>query len=87
MELKIGIITVSDRSSRGERPDQSGPELTSAVRDQGWLPLKVRIVPDDLERIKETLIDWCDQENLDVILTTGGTGFSPGTSLPKRPGR
>ncbi|MDZ7843737.1 MAG: MogA/MoaB family molybdenum cofactor biosynthesis protein [Anaerolineales bacterium] len=83
MELKIGIITVSDRSSRGERPDQSGPELTSAVRDQGWLPLKVRIVPDDLERIKETLIDWCDQENLDVILTTGGTGFSPRDVTPE----
>lgn len=83
MELKIGIITVSDRSSRGERPDQSGPELTSAVRGQGWLPLKVRIVPDDREKIKEILIDWCDQENLDVILTTGGTGFSPRDVTPE----
>lgn len=83
MELKFGILTVSDRSSRGERLDKSGPELASAVRKQGWLALKVKIVPDDVEEIKETLVNWCDQENLDVILTTGGTGFSPRDVTPE----
>jgi molybdopterin adenylyltransferase len=74
--LRIGILTVSDRSARGERPDASGPALQKQVVDQGWLVSQMDIVPDDFLALKEILIQWVDRGDLDVILTTGGTGFS-----------
>jgi len=76
MARRIGILPVSDRSSRGERPDASGPALESAVIAQGWAVVQKAIVPDDREAIQETLADWADAGQVDVILTTGGTGFS-----------
>jgi molybdenum cofactor synthesis domain-containing protein len=76
MTLRVGILTVSDRSSRGERPDASGPALESAVIAQGWEVVKQAVVPDDRAVIQETLEGWVDSGQVDVILTTGGTGFS-----------
>jgi len=81
--LRIGILTVSDRSSRGERPDASGPALQKQVLDQGWRISQVDIVPDDFQALEEILIQWTDSGNLDVILTTGGTGFSPRDITPE----
>lgn len=83
MTLKIGILTVSDRSSRGEREDVSGPALKGAVLEQGWDVVEQGIVPDDLSALKETLSRWADAERCDVILTTGGTGFSPRDVTPE----
>lgn len=83
MSLKIGILTVSDRSSRGEREDASGPALREAVLEQGWEVVEQGIVPDDLATLKETLSLWADSERCDVILTTGGTGFSPRDVTPE----
>lgn len=83
MTLKIGILTVSDRSSRGERADASGPALQEAVLEQGWEVVEQGIVPDDLAILKETLSLWADSERCDVILTTGGTGFSPRDVTPE----
>ncbi len=83
MTLKIGILTVSDRSSRGERPDASGPALQEVVLEQGWDVVEQGIVPDDLAVLKETLSRWADSERCDVILTTGGTGFSPRDVTPE----
>jgi molybdenum cofactor synthesis domain-containing protein len=83
MSLRIGILTVSDRSSRGERPDASGPALESAVLAQGWVVAQKTIVPDDRVAIQETLAGWADAGQVDVILTTGGTGFSPRDVTPE----
>src|SRR5574341_1229800 len=83
MTLRIGILTVSDRSSRGERPDTSGPALESAVIAQGWTVAKKAIVPDDLRMIQQSLVEWVDGDQVDVILTTGGTGFNPRDVTPE----
>ena len=76
MSLRIGILTVSDRSARGERVDASGPALVKAVKAQGWQVVRTEIVPDGLEQIRAILLAWCATGEVDVILTTGGTGFS-----------
>jgi len=76
MSIRIGIVTVSDRSSRGERPDTSGSALSEAVTQQGWQVIRTTIVPDNLEQISKILVEWSDSGDMDIILTTGGTGFS-----------
>jgi molybdopterin adenylyltransferase len=83
MKLKIGIITVSDRSARGERPDASGPALEKEVQAQGWQVTHKKIAPDDLMPLRDLLVSWADSGDLDVILTTGGTGFSPRDVTPE----
>ena len=83
MEIGFGILTVSDRSSRGERPDASGPALEALVSSHGWQVVKKDIVPDDGERLQAVLSAWADSGELDVILTTGGTGFSPRDVTPE----
>lgn len=74
--IRFGIITLSDRSSRGERDDQSGPALARLIQAEGWSLAKESILPDDEAAISQLLIEWVDSNELDVILTTGGTGFS-----------
>jgi molybdenum cofactor synthesis domain-containing protein len=81
--LRFGILTVSDRSSQGIRPDVSGPELTNAVRQRGWNILRTGIVPDDVTDIQRVLAEWADSGDVDIILTTGGTGFSPRDITPE----
>lgn len=83
MNIRIGILTVSDRSASGQRVDTSGPSLAEALRSLGWEIQKMEIVPDEREAIQKTLITWSDEGNLDVILTTGGTGFSPRDVTPE----
>ncbi len=81
--LRFGVLTVSDRSSQGQRPDASGPALEGAIHARGWKVLQRLTVPDDVETIRKTLIDWVETGGLDVILTTGGTGFSPRDLTPE----
>ena len=81
--LKFGILTVSDRSSRGERPDLSGPALVDVVHAQGWEVILSETIPDELELIRSRLILWADGSNMDVILATGGTGFAPRDVTPE----
>ncbi len=76
MSIRFGILTLSDRSSRGVRPDSSGPALAALLEAQHWSVVKQQILPDDESSIREILISWADSRQLDVILTTGGTGFS-----------
>lgn len=83
MEIKFGIITVSDRSSRGERLDASGPLLAEAIRTHGWSVVRTVIIPDDFDQIKNSLVSWADSTQLDIILTTGGTGFAPRDITPE----
>ena len=82
-KLRIGILTVSDRSSRDERPDLSGPVLVEMVKDQDWGVVETLIVPDDLDVLRDTLSMWADSGDMDIILTTGGTGFSPRDITPE----
>jgi molybdenum cofactor synthesis domain-containing protein len=83
MVLRVGIVTVSDRSSRGERKDASGPALAQQVVSQGWEISQMEIVPDELLVIQNLLAAWADAGNLDLILTTGGTGFTPRDITPE----
>ncbi len=83
MTLRIGILTVSDRSARGERSDLSGNALAQAIVEEGWQVARQAILPDELEELSETLSDWADSGELDVILTTGGTGFAPRDVTPE----
>lgn len=83
MSLRFGILTVSDRSARGERPDLSGPALIDLVTSQGWKVERAAVLADDLAALRETLSIWADGAELDVILTTGGTGFSPRDVTPE----
>ncbi len=76
MTIRIAVLTASDRSARRERPDASGPAIEEVVRAQGWEIVRRAIVPDDLESLKAQLLEWAHADDVDVILTTGGTGFS-----------
>lgn len=82
--MNIGILTVSDRSARGERADESGPLLCDIVTSA--LAARVAqyaIVADDRAQIAATLVQWCDELDLDIILTSGGTGFAPRDVTPE----
>jgi len=83
MTLRYGILTLSDRSARGERSDSSGPALASLIQAEGWSVTKQAILPDEASAIREILISWADSGEMDVILTTGGTGFSPRDITPE----
>ncbi|HMR98951.1 MAG TPA: MogA/MoaB family molybdenum cofactor biosynthesis protein [Anaerolineales bacterium] len=83
MTIRFGILTLSDRSSRGEREDVSGPALARRIEGEGWLARRQLILPDDEPSIRETLASWADSGELDVILTTGGSGFAPRDVTPE----
>ena len=81
--MRFGILTISDRSSRGERADTSGPALVEVINARGWQIVKSDIIPDELDIISKNLIAWVDSGELDVLLTTGGTGFAPRDVTPE----
>jgi molybdopterin adenylyltransferase len=81
--LRFAILTISDRSARGERPDLSGPALTQVVQEQGWQVVRADLLPDDQALISERLSTWCDSGEVDIVLTTGGTGFGPRDVTPE----
>lgn len=83
MTLRFAILTISDRSSRGERPDSSGPALVELVQSKGWQVVRQDIVPDEMNAIQDTLRSWADGVGVDVVLTTGGTGFAPRDVTPE----
>ncbi|MCK4671426.1 MAG: hypothetical protein KAT47_02715 [Candidatus Aegiribacteria sp.] len=71
-----GILTVSDSTSRGERDDLSGPALIELLHSNDFLPARYAVVPDEVTEITAKLTKWCEDGFLDVLFTTGGTGFS-----------
>ncbi len=81
--LRFAILTASDRSARGERPDLSGPALAELVNSRGWTVVRQDILPDDLIALRKTLSAWADRGDLDIILVTGGTGFAPRDVTPE----
>lgn len=80
--IDIGVLTISDRASRGEREDLSGIIIKELMGKISGNVKEYRICSDDLKDIKENLIDMCNL-NLDIVLTTGGTGFSPRDNTPE----
>lgn len=78
-----GILTVSDKGSRGERRDTSGENLKKILAAGGFMVTAYAIVPDRPEAIRETLLDWVDNRALDLIVTTGGTGVAPSDLTPE----
>ena len=84
MSIQVGVLTVSDRSYRGEYEDRSGPLIREIVTDRLGATVELEaIVPDSLLIIQGTLTVWCDKVGLDLVLTTGGTGFAPRDVTPE----
>jgi len=83
VKLNVGVLTISDRSAAGKREDLSGPALVRAVQDAGWSVTQTAIVPDDFQVIVDLLTSWSEDGSCSVILTTGGTGFSPRDITPE----
>jgi len=81
--IKVGILTLSDKGSKGEREDLSGKALKDFSEVEGWKVIKYEIIPDEKEQIVEILKIWVDKEKLDFIITTGGTGVYPRDVTPE----
>lgn len=81
--FSVGIITVSDKGSKGERTDASGPAVEELIKQIGGRVEKYIIVPDKKQDIKEAIIEMADDLGLNLILTTGGTGFSKSDVTPE----
>ena len=81
--MRVAILTVSDRSAAGERDDLSGPTLVSMAERKGWQVAATAVIPDDQAAIQTQLATWADDDAADLILTTGGTGFSPRDVTPE----
>lgn len=80
--VTVAILTISDRCSRGEAEDKSGPRLCKIISEQGWDIDEMEIIPDEKDEIQDTLLAWCDKGVISLILTTGGTGLSPRDVTP-----
>ena len=83
MSYTAAVITISDKGYRGEREDTSGPNLCRIVKEYGYELVYTNIIPDDMEMIKAELIKCSDEMKINLILTTGGTGFSPRDITPE----
>jgi len=82
MAFKVAILTISDRGSKGEREDSSGPLIEEMVKDLPGSVIHYEIIPDEKDRIASALKKSADQLRADLILTTGGTGLSPRDVTP-----
>lgn len=81
--MRVGILTVSDRSARGEREDTSGAVIAAWCAAQGHEVAAAEVVPDETSAIVPRLLRWADDFACDLILTTGGTGLSPRDVTPE----
>ncbi len=74
--MRVGILTISDRSAMGEREDQSGPLLAELALSNRWTVVESTVLPDEADQISSLLEQWSDSGKVSLILTTGGTGFA-----------
>jgi molybdopterin adenylyltransferase len=79
----VGILTISDKGSRGERQDKSGEVIQEMLSNMDVRIVNYDIIPDEKELIVSKLIKWADEDHLDVLLTTGGTGLTPRDVTPE----
>ena len=83
MSYTAAVLTISDKGSRGERADTSGPAVRAILEENGWEVVHAAILPDELEQIEAALISCADERKVNLVLTTGGTGFSPRDVTPE----
>ncbi len=83
MAYTAAVITVSDKGYRGERTDTSGPNLVEILKDKGFEVTYTSIVPDEADAIQAELVKCADELKIALVLTTGGTGFSPRDITPE----
>ena len=81
--FRVAVVTMSDKGSKGEREDLSGPVIVDMVTEFGYEVIETLIIPDDQKRIEAELIRLADGRQADLILTTGGTGFAPRDVMPE----
>jgi molybdenum cofactor synthesis domain-containing protein len=81
--LTVGILTISDKGSRGEREDTSSEVIREMASRLGARVAKYDIVPDERELISQRLMEWADAGTLDLVITTGGTGLAPRDVTPE----
>jgi molybdopterin adenylyltransferase len=81
--IRARILVLSDAASEGRREDLSGPELRRLLEAQGWQVVGYDVLPDEVEQIKRRLETWSDDNDCDVILTSGGTGLAPRDVTPE----
>ncbi|HEY9517215.1 MAG TPA: MogA/MoaB family molybdenum cofactor biosynthesis protein [Gemmatimonadaceae bacterium] len=81
--MRVAVLTVSDAGSRGERADRSGDAIVAWGESNGHVIAERDLVPDETSAIIERLLNWCDNDAADVVLTTGGTGLSPRDLTPE----
>jgi molybdenum cofactor synthesis domain-containing protein len=82
-KIKAGVLTISDKGSKGERKDESGELIVRMLEEQGFSILNKKIVPDDRRQITDMLVTWVENDQLSLIITTGGTGLSPTDVTPQ----
>src|SRR4051794_14488750 len=83
MNMRIAILTISDACSRGERKDESGEVIAAWTTKRGATISARALVPDETLDIVRTVSAWCDNDEADVVLTTGGTGLAPRDVTPE----
>ena len=83
MKYTAAVITISDKGSRGERVDTSGPAVKAMLEEAGFEVVYTNIIPDDMEQIKAELIQCADEKRIALVMTTGGTGFSQRDITPE----
>lgn len=81
--MNFGILTISDKGSRGERYDGSGAAIQDRISLLGGRVVRYDVVPDEVDIIRGRLIEWADAGDVDVLLTTGGTGLGPRDVTPE----
>ena len=81
--MRVAVLTISDAGSRGERDDTSGDAIVTWCDTVGGTVAARALVPDDTVRIVQQLLQWCDDDSADLVLTTGGTGLSPRDVTPE----
>ena len=82
-QIRVGIITLSDRASKGEREDLSGKILKEMIVDLNWKVECYQVLPDEKDMLMSLLKEWADEKKLDLILTNGGTGVHPRDITPE----
>lgn len=81
--IKTAILTISDKGSRGEREDCTGPSLEGLIKKEGYELKYYKVIPDDIHAIESELIYICDELRVELVLTNGGTGFSKRDVTPE----
>lgn len=81
--IKTAVLTMSDKGSRGEREDLTGPAIMDMIKDSGFEIVHYKVIPDDFDTIVKELLYLCDDMKVELVLTNGGTGFSQRDVTPE----